>query len=252
VDPLAERHPEISSFVYCNNIPTYFVDPDGRDWRINYTDNDGKAQTFIYNGGATAIPNNQFVKNFVAAYRHNVENGGGDSMKAIAENSSIIVDVQQTNGRSVNDSQSGPNGYNVLNWNPAMGIETTNGSVLSPATVLEHEAAHALGFALNPELNKKLESTTDKKYDTKEEKRVVEGPEQKTARANGDVKSFGPKVTRDNHNGLPVITTSSTSNKVNNSKTYKFLLSLLKTTDGSTNYFPGFSRSDIEKYNTSK
>jgi len=32
VDALAERHPEISPFVYCANNPIKFIDPDGRDW----------------------------------------------------------------------------------------------------------------------------------------------------------------------------------------------------------------------------
>jgi RHS repeat-associated protein len=32
IDPLTERHSEISPFVYCANNPIKFIDPDGRDW----------------------------------------------------------------------------------------------------------------------------------------------------------------------------------------------------------------------------
>ena len=32
VDPLAELHPDISSFAYCANNPVKLIDPDGRDW----------------------------------------------------------------------------------------------------------------------------------------------------------------------------------------------------------------------------
>lgn len=38
VDPLAEKHPEMSPYVYCANNPLKYVDPDGRDWgvRVNH------------------------------------------------------------------------------------------------------------------------------------------------------------------------------------------------------------------------
>ena len=217
-DPLAERHPEISPFVYCANVPTYLIDPDGKDWRIYYQDKNNERQEFIYKGGSTVLPDNQFVRDFVAAYNYNVENGGGDSMKAIAENSKIMVDVQKTSGDSNYDDSKDTKGNDVLNWNPKWGLMTDNGSMLSPATILEHESAHGLG-------NKTGTSASDKDvrgnpYQNPEEERVITGPEQKTAHANGEVPYFMP--TRKNHYGLPIITNSPTSNKPNVTKTKEY------------------------------
>ena len=67
----------------------------------------------------------------------------------------------------------------------------------------------------NQFLNKK-----DNNYDNKEEKRVITGTEQRTARANGEISANS--ITRNNHDGLPVITNSPTSNKVNPAKTVQF------------------------------
>lgn len=57
-------------------------------------------------------------------------------------------------------------------------------------------------------------------YDNKEEKRVITGSEQNTARANREIPYFS--VTRRNHDGLPIITNSPTSNKPNVSKTKEY------------------------------
>ena len=35
VDPLAEKYPNISSYVYCVNNPVIYKDPDGRDWILS-------------------------------------------------------------------------------------------------------------------------------------------------------------------------------------------------------------------------
>ncbi|WP_291151923.1 RHS repeat-associated core domain-containing protein [Flavobacterium sp. UBA7680] len=36
VDPLAEKYPDYSPYVYCANNPVLYIDPDGRDWYVNY------------------------------------------------------------------------------------------------------------------------------------------------------------------------------------------------------------------------
>jgi RHS repeat-associated protein len=43
VDPLGEKHPNMSPYAYCANNPINLIDPDGRDW---YKDADG---TYQYN-----------------------------------------------------------------------------------------------------------------------------------------------------------------------------------------------------------
>ncbi|SHI64887.1 DUF6443 domain-containing protein [Flavobacterium terrae] len=244
IDPLAETSRRWNPYTYCYDNPMRFVDPDGMqadDWRINYVDKNGKQQEFIFNGGQTALPDNQFVRDFVDAYRYNVGNGGGDGLRSVAENPNLMVDVQQTDGVSFTDQPSlAPNSgdYNVVNWNPNMGLETTSGNILSPATVLDHEGDHAGKYAAEGKvkMNLRLEKE-DAKYDNKEEKRVVTGSEQRTARANGEI--AGPEVTRNNHQGLPVITSSPTSTKVNASKTVQFNQ---KMADQGIFYNPSFEK----------
>jgi len=246
VDPLAEKHPEYSSYVYTANNPVKFIDPDGKDWLINYVDKQGKQQEFVFNGGATVLPDNQFVRDFVNAYNYNVGNGGGQALQSIAENHNLLIDVQETKFQSTTQqSSSMPNSgnYNVLEWNPSMGLETTSGNILSPATILDHEAGHILEYALKGKIKYNiLVDAVDAKYDTKEEGRVIEGTEQRTARGNGEVKY--PQVTRNNHKGLPVMTKSPTSNKIDRTKTYKFL----RTMNATGTFSDGFGAEDTEKY----
>jgi len=242
-DPLSEEFSSWSPYTMSFNNPIQFVDPDGRapdDWRINYVDKQGNSQQFVFNGGATALPDNQFVRDFVGAYNYNVGNGGGDSMKAIAENPNITVDVQQ--GEFTTQDNSLSKDYNVVNWNPNLGIETTSGNILSPATLLEHEAGHALAGALAPGTKLARVESSDKQYRDKEEKRVTIGIEQKTARANGEIGMVG--TTRTDHKGLPVVTKSPTSNTVDRPKTYN----TLNTLHSKGFFFPGFGVEDTEKY----
>lgn len=98
----------------------------------------------------------------------------------------------------------------TINWDPNMGLITTEGAILSPTTILNHEIDHALQHDTNP---KKLETDSkkgsDKQYDTKEERRVITGSEQKTAKKLGEIKEG--EVTRKDHKGSPYETKGPTS-----------------------------------------
>lgn len=47
VDPLTEKYNKVSPYVYANNNPLTFVDPDGRNIKIWYMDNLLKAPLAI-------------------------------------------------------------------------------------------------------------------------------------------------------------------------------------------------------------
>ncbi len=76
-----------------------------------------------------------------------------------------------------------------------------------PATALEHEIAHGI-----EEKTGNVDDTPDSKYSNVSEKKIILGPELKTAKANGELPESHKG--RKNHNeGTRVITFGVTSNK---------------------------------------
>ena len=51
VDPMCEKHPEISPYVYCAGNPVNLIDPDGRDWYRH----DKSGATFWQEGNANSF-----------------------------------------------------------------------------------------------------------------------------------------------------------------------------------------------------
>jgi RHS repeat-associated protein len=221
-DPLAEKYYSISPYAYCAGNPVKYVDPDGRELKIWYKDSNGKSQSFVFTG-QNIKHSNSFVNAVITAYKYNkdngerAKNGGGASTVTAVERTDISINIMEGFDSRYNQYNAG----GTLFWNPNLGNETNEGIVMSPATVFDHEADHAIDAKENPSQHEtNAQRGTDSQYDTKEERRVITGSEQKTARANGEIKQG--QVTRKNHGGKSVITTGATSTKIDNQKTKEY------------------------------
>lgn len=187
VDPLAENNFSLSYYVYAANNPALNIDPDGKDFVINY----GNNQKFVFNGqNYKDAPNDQFIQNFLLMYNYNVSNGGAANTLSIATDSKYQVEVEKVN---YDGSSYGP-ASNKISWNPSTALITENDVVLSPASIFEHEADHAKSYNDNPTKYIERKNTPAGKNKNKEEERVLNGSEQVVAKANGELR--GKDVTR--------------------------------------------------------
>ncbi|GAA5040215.1 hypothetical protein GCM10011506_40440 [Marivirga lumbricoides] len=239
MDPHMENYFSLSPYSWAANNPLLYTDPDGKDIIIYYQDEAGKNQKFIFNGSnASDAPKNEFVQQFFKAYNTLQENGVGENVRAIAENSKTQVNLYKAD-RSTSE------GYSIW-WNPEGGSKTDQGVVMSPATVLEHESDHRNHYDLKPEEHRKLQSQKLPGWTNAEEKRVITGSELRTSRALGEIPKNG--VTRTNHKGETVITYGPTSNKVNKNATYKYYK--MMESKSSSSYYKRYYATQAEKYNT--
>lgn len=103
--------------------------------------------------------------------------------------------------------------------NSRQGVLTDKFIALSPTTVLNHEVDHALRHNNDPKGHWKDSNTKNKEYRTEEERRVITGSEQLTAKVPGEIKEG--EVTRTNIKGILFTTENSVSNKDVNETTVK-------------------------------
>lgn len=166
-----------------------FIDPDGKDIILNYTDDKGKKQTYDYKNGSTYKGNNQFIKNFYSAVTILNKAGAGKMIESLEKNSSKVFIQQGT--KSQYDTKE-----KTLTWNPSQALVTTKNVALSPMSVLNHEVDHALDHAAKGNAHL-TDNKPDAQYGNTEERRVITGSEQDTALKLGEIKPG--EVTRTDH-----------------------------------------------------
>ncbi|MEW7289682.1 RHS repeat domain-containing protein [Aquimarina sp. 2304DJ70-9] len=229
IDQLSEKYYGQSPYNYVTNNPLLFNDPDGKDLRIFYQEN-GQEKFYIYKGGQPKdIPNDQYVQQVISAYQYNVKNGGGNFLKTAAH-AKETVNIREVGGESIDQTNYLSSTYEhgskyshhrefyrgevmkearTIYWDPNGGLLTETGAVLSPATVLEHEAGHWVLRMFFPEIYQNILQKKGGDYSYIYEQIIVNSGEQKTAEANKEVKKGQP--TRKSHRGKRIRTNGPTS-----------------------------------------
>jgi hypothetical protein len=176
-DPLAEKYYEISPYTYCANDPIKFIDPTGEYIIINYGDN----QTYRYNGDASDAPDNEYVKQVIAAYNAMKEKGGSSFVDLVNDKEKgtnifnaadydkapcfMPEDVTESTDNMDIDENGNITGTKVVKqgiyWQADVGSETKEGVVFTPLETLEGEANHAYRYLENPE---KYSNDQDEKH----------------------------------------------------------------------------------------
>jgi hypothetical protein len=158
------------------NNPVNAVDPDGRK---------------VYFAPCVS---QEFKNQFATAVQYLNEKGAAGMLAKLHASDGIYYIAEARRDASFDYE------INTINWDPNIGLLTNEGIVISPTSVLNHEIDYALQYDTNKKqyLEDRRIKTTDG-YSNLEEKRVITGSEQTTARKLGEVGTG--KVTRTDHKG---------------------------------------------------
>jgi len=156
VDPMADKYPSMSAYMYCAGNPVILVDPDGREIIIPYKEKKGLGRLFerkkyyTYKLGEAYNGDNKFVKQTVEALNYIYQNGAdiGNVIKTIAEDKNNSIQIKRGTNFSNNTGPYYSRKSKSIEWPPLLGMPTTdeNGKksgYQSPALSLFHELVHA-------------------------------------------------------------------------------------------------------------
>lgn len=189
VDPLSNKYPHISPYAYCGNNPVRFVDPDGR-------------KVFFAQGVSDS-----FKQDFQLAVKYMNQHKISDMLYQLEKSQNVYYIAE---GEQLKSSSYYPK-TRTITWSSRTGYITDILYEMSPVEVLNHEIDHALQHDLNPKQQLEDYDKKNDQYGNEEEKRVIKGSEQVTAKKLDKLK--GDEVTRLNHEGSPYETTSPISNE---------------------------------------
>ena len=148
VDPMSDKYPGLSPYVYCGNNPVKLVDPNGEEiWIVGEDGN--RYQYFngkLYNsdGEMCTVREGSFeesVLNNLDVLRSTKKGGGIIRDLEISEKKVTISDAKNRSDKP------GENGFiltGTITWNPDDGVvQTTKGNRIDPIANLGHELVHA-------------------------------------------------------------------------------------------------------------
>ena len=194
IDPLASKYEYNSTYAFQENKLGLGVELEGLE--------------LVYREGTDPKFKEKFAKS-VKFMNKKGTSGMMAKLNALAIDGGFQIELVDNTGGG--NSAFDPD-TNTIYWDSELGAETSPGIFISPATILNHEIDHALNANENPKQAREGKAKPDKDYEDKEEKRVITGSEQKTAKKHGDIKKG--QVTRKIHSLINITkVTDPTSNK---------------------------------------
>jgi RHS repeat-associated protein len=160
-------------------------------------------------GDTVQLPNasKEFINNYNQATNKLRENGVSGNLNDLESSKETYNVVESKDPGSSYNSKT-----KTISWNPKMGMITGDANVLSPATILNHEVDHGARDDKDPEGMKADGKVAVEGYGNKEEQRVIQGSEQRTAKELGEI-GFD-QSTRNDHFGTLFPTMGSTSTEL--------------------------------------
>ena len=171
-DPLMEKYYSIGQYNYCAGNPVKFMDKDGKK--------------LYYAAGVSQA----FKDKFAETIKYMNERGSSGDIAAL-EASDKVYYISEGDESSFRVEE------RTIYWDPNTAYQTNEGIWRSPATVLAHEAGHAKHYDQDPNQTLADKKTKDKEYGDKEERKTIEGEEQRAAKKHKEIKNGA--VTRRNH-----------------------------------------------------
>lgn len=186
-DPMADKYTSLTQYNYCGGDP------------VNYVDEEGNKIVFAEN----ASP--EFKKAFALTVKYMNSRGTAGNLAKL-ERSPIVYTIEEV---TATDNVRFSPKTKTIYWDYQHLMKTTSHLWLSSATLLDHEAEHAIRYDIsecfyNEQEKKEYKMkgrTKDDDYGNVEEREVISRREQITARKHHEIRQ--DQVTRTNNQGLP-------------------------------------------------
>ena len=205
-DPLSEKYYGISPYAFCANNPVNFVDLDGRK--------------LYFASGVSDV----FKQKFAATIQFMNSKGTAGDLVSLHDSDVVyyIAEIKQKDLRPGENNSKFDYRENTIYWDYTHFAQTDSNILLSPATVLAHEAAHAVRYdkavknGTEDQWIATAKDGTDSQYRSIEERAVITTTEQEVALKHGEIEHG--QVTRTNHEGKKYNVTVADANPADISK----------------------------------
>ena len=158
IDPLSDKYPSMSPYMYCAGNPVILVDPDGREWRITSKKENGKTEKHTYKPGESYLGNNEFIRKTVDNLNmiHATDEGKGKIERLAGKG--FLVNIKEADGVGKNSykrrSYTGFFNYAEI-YASAIGGVSGDGVFMDALEGLAHEVQHAFDDFFGTEYNEK-------------------------------------------------------------------------------------------------